>query len=72
VFDRETGLTVDVPCYSRLVDVPRDEPGIITGSSGYGFAELVIRGGSAARLFGLREGDALLARSAQPEPVLVA
>ncbi len=72
VFDRETGLTVDVPCYSRLVDVPRDEPGIITGSSGYGFAELVIRGGSAARLFGLREGDALLVRSAKPEPLLVA
>jgi hypothetical protein len=74
VLDRETGSTVDVPCYSRLVDVPRGEPGIITGSSGYGFAELVIRGGSAARLFGLREGDALLARSAQPEPepVLVA
>jgi hypothetical protein len=72
VFDRETGSTIDVPCYPRLVDVPRDEPGIITGSSGYGFAELVIRGGSAARLFGLREGDALLARSAQPEPALVA
>ncbi len=72
VFDRETGLTVDVPCYSRLVDVPRDEPGIITGSSGYGFAELVIRGGSAARLFGLRECDALLVRSAKPEPLLVA
>jgi len=71
VLDRGTGSTVDVPCYSRLVEVPRGEPGIITGSSGYGFAELVIRGGSAARLFGLREGDALLARSAQPEPVPV-
>jgi hypothetical protein len=71
VLDRETGLTIDVLCYPRLVDVPRGEPGIITGSSGYGFAELVIRGGSAARLFGLREGDALLAHSAQTEALLV-
>jgi hypothetical protein len=72
VFDRVSGATLDVRCYPRLVDVPREEPGIITGSSGYGFAELVVRGGSAAGLFGLREGDALLTRSAQPEPVLVA
>jgi hypothetical protein len=71
VFDRESGVPREVACYPRLVDVPRGEPGIITGSSGYGFAELVVRGGSAARLFGLREGDSLLARSAQPEPVLV-
>jgi len=67
VFDRVSGVTREVPCYPRLVDVPRGEPGIITGSSGYGFAEFVVRGGSAARLFGLTEGDALLARSEQPE-----
>jgi S-adenosyl-l-methionine hydroxide adenosyltransferase len=71
VFDRASGAPREVACYPRLVDVPRGEPGIITGSSGHGFAELVIRGGSAARLFGLREGDVLLARSAQ-EAVLVA
>lgn len=71
VFDRASGATRDVSCYPRLVDVPRGEPGIITGSSGYGFAELVVRGGSAARSFGLREGDAL-AHAAQPEAVLVA
>ncbi|HET9168785.1 MAG TPA: SAM hydroxide adenosyltransferase [Actinospica sp.] len=71
VLDRVTGETRDVDCYPRLVDVPREQAGIITGSSGYGFAELVVRGGSAARLFGLREGDALLARAAY-QPVLVA
>ena len=70
VLDRASGATREVSCYPRLVDVPRGEPGIITGSSGYGFAEFVVRGGSAARLFGLTEGDALLARSAQPEALV--
>ena len=65
VFDRESGARREVPCYPRLVDVPRGAPGIITGSSGYGFAELVVRGGSAAQLFGLTEGDPLLTRSEQ-------
>lgn len=72
VFDRASGALREVACYPRLVDVPRGEPGIITGSSGFRFAELVIRGGSAARSFGLREGDALQALSALPEAVLVA
>jgi S-adenosyl-l-methionine hydroxide adenosyltransferase len=72
VLDRESGVTREVPCYPRLVDVPRGEPGIITGSSGYGFAELVVRGGSAARLFGLAEGDTLLARSDQPKTLVPA
>jgi S-adenosylmethionine hydrolase len=72
VSDREHGVTREVSCYPRLVDVPRGEPGIITGSSGYGFAELVVRGGSAARLFGLTEGDALLARSEQAEILIAA
>ena len=72
VFDRECGVTREVSCYPRLVDVPRGEPGIITGSSGYGFAEFVVRGGSAARLFGLAEGDTLLARSDQPKTLVPA
>ena len=74
VLDRTSGAVREVPCYPRLVDVPREEAGIITGSSGYGFAELVVRGGSAARLFGLREGDELFAgseRAAAPEALLV-
>ena len=53
------GGTVAVRGFDRLPDVPRGEPGITTGSSGVGFAELVVRGGSAAELFGLREGDPL-------------
>ena len=72
VLDRVSGVTREVSCYPRLVDVPRGEPGVITGSSGYGFAEFVVRGGSAARLFGLTEGDALLARSEQPEALAAA
>ena len=70
VLDRCSGEVRAVRCYPRLVDVPRGEAGVVTGSSGFGFAELVVRGGSAARLFGLCEGDALLARS--PQPVLAA
>ena len=46
-----------IPFYDRLPDVPAGRPGLTTGSSGCGFAELVIRGGSAADVFGLREGD---------------
>jgi hypothetical protein len=57
VFDQVSGSRREVRCYPRLVDVPIGEPGLVTGSSGVGFAELVVRGGSAARLFGLREGD---------------
>ncbi|MEV6269200.1 SAM hydroxide adenosyltransferase [Kribbella sp. NPDC051936] len=51
---------VDVTCYPHLTAVPRNTPGIVPGSSGTGFTELVIRGGSAAEHFGLRPGDALL------------
>lgn len=57
VFNRISGSGREVRFYPRLVDVPDCEPGLITGSSGFGFAELVVRGGSAARLFGLHEGD---------------
>lgn len=47
---------ISVPFYAHLVDVPQGQPGLIPGSSGYDFVELVIRGGSAALSFGLREG----------------
>jgi len=60
---RPDGGTVAVRGFDRLPDVPRGQAGITTGSSGVGFAELVVRGGSAAELFGLREGDLL------PQPV---
>ena len=72
VFDRETGVPPTYPAIRGWWTCRATSPGSSPAVPGYGFAELVIRGGSAARLFGLREGDALLARSAQPEPVLVA
>jgi hypothetical protein len=54
-----TGVT----CYRHLTDVPRGTPGLIPGSSGSGFVELVIRGASAARHFGLQPGDAPLRKA---------
>jgi S-adenosylmethionine hydrolase len=60
VHSARDGRPLQVRCYDRLPDVPYGEPGITTGSSGLGFAELVVRGGSAAELFGLREGDRVL------------
>ncbi|MER5888034.1 SAM hydroxide adenosyltransferase [Streptomyces sp. NPDC001941] len=60
VRNRAEGKDVRVRCYDRLPDVPLGEPGITVGSSGVGFAELVVRGGSAAELFGLRQGDEVL------------
>ena len=60
------GAVHRVRSYDRLPDVPRGEPGVVTGSSGVGFAELVVRGGSAAARFGLREGDALCTLDAVP------
>jgi len=57
-------LTVtEVSCYRHLTDVPRGAAGLIVGSSGTGFVELVVRGGSAARAFGLQPGDAPLRRT---------
>jgi len=44
-----------IPRYPHLTAVPRDQPGLIPGSSEV--AELVVRGGSAAEYFGLRQGD---------------
>ncbi|HEY3558580.1 MAG TPA: SAM hydroxide adenosyltransferase [Kribbella sp.] len=58
--DNGTTELVDVTCYPHLTAVPRNTPGIVPGSSGTGFTELVIRGGSAAEAFGLRPGDPLL------------
>lgn len=66
VLDHGSGERREVRCHPRLVDVPYGEPGVITGSSGFGFAELVVRGGSAAGLFGLREGDEPFAHAARP------
>ncbi|MEU4195217.1 SAM hydroxide adenosyltransferase [Kribbella sp. NPDC026611] len=62
--DDGTTELVDVACYRHLTDVPRGAAGLIVGSSGTGFAELVVRGGSAARRFGLRPGDSPLRRTA--------
>ncbi|MEV5965294.1 SAM hydroxide adenosyltransferase [Kribbella sp. NPDC051952] len=50
----------EVTYYPHLTAVPRDTPGLIPGSSGSDFTELVIRGGSAAAYFGLQPGDAVL------------
>ena len=73
--DRDLGLTPgdvvtvaqgkDVTCYPHLTAVPRNTPGLIQGSSGTGFTELVIRGGSAAAAFGLRPGDPLSVQVAE-------
>lgn len=60
VRSRRDGREVPVRCYDRLPDVPHGEPGFTTGSSGVGFAELVVRGGSAAELFALHQGDRVL------------
>jgi hypothetical protein len=49
-----------VVCYPRLSDVPDQSAGLVIGSSGYGdqrFVELVVKGDSAARRFGLNVGD---------------
>ncbi|TDO45158.1 hypothetical protein EV651_13010 [Kribbella sp. VKM Ac-2571] len=56
---------VDVTVYPHLTAVPRNAPGLIPGSSGTGFTELVVRGGSAAEAFGLQPGDALLERAVE-------
>lgn len=43
-------------CYQRLADVPEGEAGLVAGSSGTGFVELVVRCGSAAQRFDLTAG----------------
>ncbi|WP_405056533.1 SAM-dependent chlorinase/fluorinase [Kribbella sp. NBC_01505] len=56
--------------YPHLTAVPRNEPGLIPGSSNV--AELVIRGGSAASHFGLQPGDAIGIADRQHSPIRVA
>jgi hypothetical protein len=56
-------LAVGVPSYPHLTAVPPKSPGLIPGSSGTNFTELVIRGGSAAAEFNLQPGDTPLRRS---------
>ena len=55
----------DVTCYRHLTDVPRGTPGLVPGSSGSNFVELVIRGGSAAHHFGLQSGDVPLRKATE-------
>ena len=55
---------VDVTCYPHLTAVPSGGAGLIVGSSGTGFVELVVRGGSAGGRFGLQAGDRPLRRTA--------
>lgn len=43
-------------CYGHLSEVPAGEAGLVVGSSGTGFVELVVGCDSAARRFGLTEG----------------
>jgi hypothetical protein len=52
-----TTTVTHVICYPHLTAVPRDKPGLIPGSSGTGYLELVVRGGSAAQAFNLQPGD---------------
>ncbi|GAB2655262.1 SAM hydroxide adenosyltransferase [Kribbella swartbergensis] len=52
--------TTDVTCYPHLTAVPRHAPGLIPGSSGTGYLELVVRNASAATHFNLRPGDSPL------------
>jgi SAM hydroxide adenosyltransferase C-terminal domain len=56
VRDLTDGKLHDVQCHRRLTEVPHGVPALTVGSSGFGFAELVIRGESAAERFGLYEG----------------
>jgi hypothetical protein len=55
--DRAAVGTRKVPYHDRLSAVPVGDAALVTGSSGPGFLELVVNGGSAAREFGLRDGD---------------
>jgi hypothetical protein len=61
VLSQVDGGIHDVPCHRHLAEVPHGVPALTVGSSGFGFAELVIRGGSAAEHFGLYEGATVLA-----------
>lgn len=61
VRDHVDGSLHEVQCHRHITEVPHGVPALTVGSSGFGFAELVIRGGNAAERFGLSEGAAVLA-----------
>lgn len=61
VLSRVDGGVHEVRCHRHLTEVPHGVPALTVGSSGFGFAELVIRGGNAAEHFGLYEGATVLA-----------
>lgn len=61
VRDLADGRLHVVQCHSHITEVPHGVPALTVGSSGFGFAELVIRGGNAAEYFGLYEGATVLA-----------
>ena len=50
----------EVSCYQHLREVPVGEAGLIVGSSGHDFVELVVGCGSAAETFGLVVGAEVL------------
>ena len=52
-------VVLEVPFYQKLADVPKENTGIIIGSSGYGdtrFAEIVVQGKSASTTLGIVSG----------------
>lgn len=53
----------DLTCYSRLKDVPNDQPGLIVGSWGLAekrFVAVVVQGKSAAKHFNIKTGSEIL------------
>lgn len=58
--DRVAVGSTKVPYRRRLSEVPTGTAAVVTGSSGPGFLELVVNGGSAAAEFGLRAGDTVV------------
>lgn len=58
--DRVAVGATKVRHHERLSDVPVGVAALVTGSSGPGFLELVVNGGSAAAEFGLSAGDVVV------------
>lgn len=61
--DRVAVGQLKVRFHDHLSEVPAGTAALVTGSSGPGFLELVVNGGSAALEFGLRDGDTVDLRS---------
>lgn len=60
---RLRGIPFSLSFYPRLKDVPKGQSAIIQGSSGIGdqrFLEIVVKGESAAKRFGIASGETLL------------